>query len=381
MYDFLIVGCGFSGATLAERLANVLNKRVLVVDKRNHIAGNAYDCQDENGILVSKYGAHIFHTNSERIWNYISQFASFNGYVHRVDASIRGKLYALPLNLATFNKFFNLNLSAEEISTFLNSIRVPIANPANAEEAVVSKVGWELYEAFYKRYTLKQWGIDPRELDASVTDRLPIRLNDDTRYFTDRWQGMPNGGYTKLFSRMLASKNIHVLLNADYRDVVGNVRFDKMIFSGPIDMYFDYEYGRLPYRSIEFKCKTLDTERYQHMAVVNYPNEHDYTRCVEYKHFYNQAFPKTTVSWDFPCWNDDEPYYPVPSQMSRQLHTRYKMAAAKLKSVYFCGRLGTYQYYNMDQCIGQALHLFETQVAKKQKTMSHQKGALHESFA
>jgi UDP-galactopyranose mutase len=369
MYDFLIVGCGFSGATLAERIANVLGKRVLVVDTRNHIGGNAYDYRDENGILVSQYGAHIFHTNAERVWKYVTQFSDFNEYVHRVDASVGGKHYALPLNLGTFNSFFNRSLTAEELPSFLNTIREPIANPANAEEAVVSKVGWELYEAFYKQYTVKQWGIDPKFLDASVTERLPVRMNDDTRYFVDRWQGMPRDGYSKLFSRMLENKHIHVQLNADYRDVIEEVKFDKLIFSGPVDLFFDYEYGKLPYRSIEFKFQVLDTEWHQHQAVVNYPNDHPYTRCVEYKHFYRQVHQKTTVSWDFPCWNDDEPYYPVPSHMSRQLYQRYKMAAARLKSVYFCGRLGTYQYYNMDQCIGQALHLFETRLVPHRNTL------------
>lgn len=381
VYDFLIVGCGFTGATLGERIANALGGKVLIVDKRNHLGGNAYDYCDENGILVSKYGAHIFHTNSERIWSYVNRFAEFNNYVHHVDARVAGRDYALPLNLATINKFFGLSLRSDELPGFLESIREKITQPSNAEEAVVSKVGWQLYNAFYKQYTIKQWGIDPRALDVSVTERLPIRMNADTRYFSDRWQGMPIGGYTRMFERMLASKNISLLLGTDYRSVLGLVKFKKLIFTGPIDQFFDYQYGRLPYRSIEFRFQTFNTEYYQHVAVVNYPNEHEYTRCVEYKHFYNQHSPATTVSWDFPCWNDDEPYYPVPAQRNRQLYLRYKTEAAKLKSVFFCGRLGTYQYYNMDQCIGQALHLFETAIAKRKPEFVFRRTSQHKGIA
>jgi UDP-galactopyranose mutase len=372
MFDYLIIGAGFSGATLAERIASELDKKVLVVERRNHVGGNAYDYFDNDRILVSRYGAHIFHTNDERVWKYVNQFATFNNYVHTVDACIGDEFYSLPLNIDTINAFFHTNLSSVELPDFLANLRVPIKCPSNAEEAVVSQVGWELYEAFYRKYTLKQWGVAPKLLDASVTARLPVRLNNDKRYFSDRRQGVPVGGYTELFRKMLSHKNIVVLLDTDYRQILSDVRFNEMIFTGPIDLFFEYVHGKLPYRSIEFRFETIDREFYQHTAVVNYPNNHDYTRCVEYKYLNQQQHPRTSISRDYPCWNDDEPYYPVPTYENRLLYQRYKAEAEKLQSVYFCGRLGTYQYYNMDQCIKQALMLFENVVSKNavQKVVS-----------
>ncbi|MDP3014309.1 MAG: UDP-galactopyranose mutase [Candidatus Subteraquimicrobiales bacterium] len=367
-YDYLIVGCGFSGATLAERIARELDAKVLIIDRRDHIGGNAYDHLDENGILIGRYGAHIFHTSSEKVWNYISRFTEFNTYVHRVDACWQGNYYALPLNLATINSFFGKQMTAGELPAFLDSIRVHLDSPKNAEEAVISRVGWDLYEAFYRTYTKKQWGIDPKDLDASVTLRLPIRMNSDTRYFTDPWQGIPVGGFTKVFERMLNHKNIHLALNTDYKDAMQGVRYRKLVFTGPIDVFFDYAFGRLPYRSIEFRFETLPWEHVQHMGVVNYPNDYEFTRCVEYKWLYQQQHEKTTVSRDYPCWNDDEPYYPIPSPGSSELYLKYKELADRTADTYFCGRLGTYTYYNMDQCIAQALALFENRIATEART-------------
>lgn len=365
MYDFLIVGCGFTGAALAERIAAVLNKKVLIVEKRPHIGGNCYDYYDNSGVLVSKYGAHIFHTKDKNVWDYINKFTSFNDYVHMVDAKVGDSFYALPLNLNTINAFFNINLTSEEIPEFLSIKKVPINNPSNAEESVISQVGIELYEAFYKGYTLKQWGVEPKMLDASVTSRLPIRYNTDKRYFSDPWQGIPIGGYTKIFEKMLSHPNIEVLLNTDYNEIISTVKFNKLIFSGPIDLYFDHMFGKLPYRSINFQFETYDYEYYQHMGVVNFPNDFEYTRCTEYKYLNKQKHPKTTVSRDFPCWNDDEPYYPVPSPDSKIIYAKYKKEAEKLQNVIFGGRLGSYQYYNMDQCIGQALSIFKNKIADK----------------
>jgi UDP-galactopyranose mutase len=362
-FDYLIVGCGLTGATLAERIATGLDKKVLIIDKRPHIGGNAHDFHDDAGLLVSTYGAHIFHTNNERVWAYINRFADFNDYVHTVDAVVGGSTYSLPLNLDTLNSFFRVHLTPEQVPGFLAKRRVPIDLPANAEESVLSQVGWELYEAFYKNYTRKQWGIDPRLLDASVTSRLPIRTTADKRYFADRWQGIPRGGYTALVQKMLHHANIEVLLNMDYRKAAAEVRFGRLVFTGPIDLYFDFLHGRLPYRSIDFRFQTLDREYYQHTAVVNYPNDHDYTRCVEYKYLNQQHHARTTVSWDYPCWNDDEPYYPVPASANRLLFQRYRTEADRLSSVLFCGRLGSYQYLNMDQCIAQGLDVFEREIA------------------
>jgi len=367
MYDWLIVGCGLTGATLAERIASQLNERVLIIDKRSHVGGNTFDFYDDSGILVSKYGAHIFHTNSKEVWSYVTRFAKFNNYVHFVDAYVGGKYYALPINLDTINSFYQINLSIEELPAFIETKRVPIEHPANAEEAVIDKVGIELYEAFYKNYTRKQWGVDPKELDSSVTMRLPVRMNPDKRYFSDTWQGIPIGGYTKMVEKMLHHKNIDVILDLDHRRVAELVKFKKMIFTGSIDAFFDRQLGDLHYRSLEFKFETHHCDHSQHTGVVNYPNDFDYTRIVEYKYLNKQESPDTTISYEYPCWNDDEPYYPVPSAASRLLLEKYKETAAKLETVFFCGRLGTYQYYNMDQCIGQALHLFSTRIAKKEK--------------
>ncbi|MCX6136427.1 MAG: hypothetical protein NTV54_02905 [Ignavibacteriales bacterium] len=253
-------------------------------------------------------------------------------------------------------------MKSEELPSFLNSIRVQIPQPANAEEAVLSKIGVELYDAFYRNYTRKQWGMDPKDLDASVTMRLPIRMNDDRRYFTDPWQGIPKGGYTTLFDQMLRHKNIHLALNTDFKAVRNSVKYRKLIFTGPIDEYFDCVYGKLPYRSIEFRFEKLSQKYYQHMAVVNYPNEHEFTRCVEYKWLNGQHHDKTTISRDFPCWNDNEPYYPVPSIANKALFLKYKELADRTPNIFFCGRLGAYTYYNMDECVGQALDLFDKEI-------------------
>ncbi|MEW6054240.1 MAG: UDP-galactopyranose mutase [Nitrospirota bacterium] len=363
MYDFLIVGCGFSGSTLAERIASQLDKKVLIIDKRNHIGGNAYDHYDNNGVLISKYGPHIFHTNNKSVWNYISQFTEFNDYVHYVDAFVEGKFYALPLNINTINDFFKKKLSSKELPKFLNKIREPIVNPQNSEEAIVSKVGWDLYNAFYKNYTKKQWGIDPIQLDASVTLRLPIRMNNDKRYFTDKWQGLPKEGFTKIFQRMLDHHNIHILLNTDFRNIVNEVVFDKLVYTGTIDSFFNYYFGQLPYRSLNFQFERYAKEYHQHTGVINYPNNYEFTRIVEYKYLYKQEISNTTISKEYPCWNDDEPYYPVPSYENRARYKLYQQTADKLQNVYFCGRLGTYQYLNMDQCIAQALNLFENKLS------------------
>jgi UDP-galactopyranose mutase len=367
-YDYLIVGCGFSGATLAERIAQELDAKVLIIDRRDHIGGNSYDYLDENGILIGKYGAHIFHTPSVKVWNYISRFTEFNTYVHHVDAYWQGNYYPLPLNLVTINSFFGKQMTALELPAFLDSIRVYIDKPKNAEEAVISQVGWELYEAFYRTYTRKQWGVDPKDLDASVTSRLPIRMNSDTQYFADAWQGIPVEGFTKVFERMLKHKNIHLSLNTDYMDVMLRVPYRRLVFTGPIDSFFDYAIGRLPYRSIEFRFETHPRKHVQHLGVVNYPNDYEFTRCVEYKWLYQQRHDKTTVSRDYPCWNDDEPYYPVVSTRNNELYQKYKKLADRTPGTYFCGRLGTYRYYNMDQCIAQALDLFENRIAREART-------------
>jgi UDP-galactopyranose mutase len=358
VYDYLIVGAGFSGAVLAERLATQCDKRVLVCDKRNHVAGNAYDCYDEAGVLIHKYGPHIFHTNSEKIFHYLSQFTKWRPYEHRVIAQVDGKLLPFPINLDTVNRLYGLELTSEQLEQFLKDKAQNIPHPKTSEEAVVSKVGRELYEKFFMNYTRKQWGIDASQLDAAVAARVPARLDQDDRYFLDKFQFMPLHGYTKMFEAMLSHPNIHVVLGADYRDVREEVQAREVIFTGPVDEYFDYCYGKLPYRSIRFDFKSHEQEVFQPGAVVNYPNEHAYTRITEFKYLTGQKHPNTTVVYEYPT-DDGDPYYPVPRPENAERYRLYKALADKTPGVHFCGRLGTYRYYNMDQCVGQALALFD----------------------
>src|SRR5207247_650390 len=274
MFDYLIVGAGFAGSVLAERLASQAGKRVLIIDRRNHIGGNAYDHYNEDGILIHKYGPHIFHTNAERIFTYLSQFTRWRPYEHRVLAHVDGQLLPIPINRATVNQLYGLNLQTEaECEAFFASRAEPREHCHTSEDVVVSKVGRELYEKFFRGYTRKQWGLDPSELDAQVTARVPTRTNTDDRYFTDAYQVMPLHGYTRLFERMLAHPNIKIMLNVDYREVIGIIPYREMIFTGPIDQFFDYCYGKLPYRSLEFRHETVHQEQMLPVAVVNYPND------------------------------------------------------------------------------------------------------------
>jgi UDP-galactopyranose mutase len=356
-YDYLVVGAGNAGSVLAERLARGGDKKVLLVDKRPHIGGNAYDHYDEAGILVHRYGPHIFHTNSAEVFDYLSRFTSWRQYEHRVLASVDGHLVPMPINLDTINELFGMSLNALEVEEFLASLAEPVDHCRTSEDVVVGKVGRQLYEKFFRNYTRKQWGLDPSELDASVTARVPTRLNRDDRYFTDTYQAMPLHGYTRMFERMLAHPNIKVLLNADYREVEPLVPYREMIFTGPIDEYFDYRYGKLPYRSLEFRFETRDVEWAQPAPVVNYPNEHAYTRVTEFKYLTGQRHPKTSLVYEYPRPEGD-PYYPIPRPENAALFKRYKALADELPDVHFVGRLATYKYYNMDQVVAQALAVY-----------------------
>jgi UDP-galactopyranose mutase len=359
MFDYLIVGAGFAGSVLAERLASQMGKKVLIIDKRNHVGGNAYDCYNDDGILVHKYGPHIFHTNSERVIEYLSQFTQWRPYEHRVLAQVDGKLLPIPINRTTVNKLYDLNLQTEEeCQAFFDTLAEPREVCRTSEDVVVSKVGRELYEKFFRGYTRKQWGMDPSELDAQVTARIPTRTNTDDRYFTDAYQVMPLHGYTRMFEKMLAHPNIKIMVNTDYRDIMGLIPYREMIFTGPIDQFFDYCYGKLPYRSLEFRHETLDKEQHLPVAVVNYPNDHDYTRITEFKQLTGQAHPKTGVVYEYPR-SEGDPYYPIPKPECTALYNRYKLLADATPGVHFVGRLATYKYYNMDQVTAQALATFE----------------------
>ena len=354
MFDYLIVGAGFAGSVLAERLAAGSDKKVLICDKRPHIGGNAYDHYNEAGILVHKYGPHIFHTNARDVFEYLSRFTEWRPYQHRVRASVDGQIVPIPINLDTINSLYGLNLTAFEVEDFFRKVAEPCEEILTSEDVVVSKVGRELYEKFFRNYTRKQWGLDPSELDASVTSRVPTRTNRDDRYFTDTYQSMPLHGYTRMFERMLDHPNIKVLLNCDYREVEKDIPFREMIYTGPVDTYFDYCYGKLPYRSLEFKHETHEQAVFQSAPVVNYPNEQPYTRVTEFKYLTGQEHNRTSIVYEFPQAEGD-PYYPVPRKENAAIYAKYKALADQTAGVTFVGRLATYKYYNMDQIVAQAL--------------------------
>ena len=357
-YDFLIVGSGFAGSVAAEKLASKGNK-ILVVEKRSHIGGNAYDEYDKHGILVHRYGPHIFHTNSKKVFDYLSQFTDWRFYEHRVLAKLNGEFYPIPINRTTINKLYNKNFQTdEEVQRFLDSVKKNINQITNSEEKIVSQVGEDLFEKFFKHYTKKQWGIEAKELSPSVLGRIPIRTNTDDRYFTDKYQFMPKDGYTKMFERMLNNKNIDIVLNTDYKNILSDVKFDKMIYTGPIDYFFDYKFGKLPYRSLKFEWETIEKDKFQDVAVVNFVEpEPKFTRITEYKYLTGQKKDKTTISKEYSS-QIGEPYYPIPTNENQQLYLKYKKEAESLKNVFFCGRLAEYKYYNMDTVVEKILNLF-----------------------
>lgn len=352
-YDVLVVGAGFAGSVLAERLAAGSGKRVLLIDRRPHLGGNAYDHEDESGILIHKYGPHIFHTNSDQVFAYLSRFTDWRGYEHRVLASVDGKLVPLPINLDTIRMLYGADLQPEEMECFLAARREPVEHVRTSEDVVVSKIGRELYEKFFQGYTRKQWGLDPSELDASVAARIPTRTNHDDRYFTDKHQAMPAQGYTAMFQNMVKHPLIDVALETDYADVDAS-HYDELVYTGTVDSFFDYRYGRLPYRSLRFEFEHHKTPVYQPTGTVNYPNEFDYTRVTEFKHLTGQESDSTTICFEYPGAEGD-PYYPIPRPANAALYDRYRALADATENVHFVGRLATYKYYNMDQVVAQAL--------------------------
>jgi len=375
--DFLIIGAGFSGLVMAERLSNECGARCLIVEKRDHIGGNAQDEYDENGVLIHKYGPHYFRTNSPRIRDYLSQFTEWHPVDYRIFSHTEGRYWNFPINLNTFEQFLGRESTSEEFEAWLEAHRVPIENPVNSEEVIVSQVGWELYEKFFKNYTLKQWKKHPRELDASVCGRIPIRTNRDDRYLREEFQALPKAGYHRMFQQMLAaSLNVQVLLRTDYREIIGKIEHKHLIVTGPIDEYFDYCYGPLPYRSLRFENESFTAEQlcdggreriagkpgyYQPAMQVNYPNEEEYTRIVEIKHATGQTCTNTTIVREYPedYAAGKEAYYPNPNPETAALYQKYAEKASALPNVSFIGRLATYRYYNMDQVVGMALTEFD----------------------
>jgi UDP-galactopyranose mutase len=358
MYDWLIVGAGFAGSVLAERLASVRNESVLLVDRRPHVGGNAYDRCNDAGLLIHQYGPHIFHTNSSKVAEYLSRFTEWRPYEHRVLACVDAKLVPIPINLETVNKLYDLNLTSDELLSWFAARAEPVNEVRTSEDVVVSTVGRELYEKFFRGYTRKQWGVDPSDLDKSVTSRVPTRTNCDSRYFTDSFQAMPKRGYTAMFRSMLDHPNITLALGTDYKDVKDVGCFRRVIYTGPIDEFFDHRFGRLPYRSLRFKHVTLDKPNHQPVAVINYPQTEEYTRVTEYKHLTGQTHPMTALTYEYPSAEGD-PYYPIPRPQNQALFKSYQRLAASTSDVWFVGRLATYRYYNMDQIVGQALMTFE----------------------
>lgn len=354
MYDFLIVGAGFAGAVCAERLA-AAGRTCLVIDVRDHIGGNAYDRYDEHGVLVHPYGPHIFHTNSQRIFDYLSQFTEWRFYEHRVLAAARGQLVPLPINRITLNKLYALDLDEAGAQAFLEHVRQPRDPIRTSEDVVLNSVGPDLCDTFFRGYTRKQWGLDLSELSAGVAARIPTRSNDDDRYFTDRLQFMPKNGYTEMFAAMLASDRIDIRLSENYFEHRDTYQARHIIYTGPIDRFFDYRFGKLPYRSLAFDHRHMaDCERYQKTGTINYPNEHEYTRITEFKYLTGQAHPGTSIVLEYPRAEGD-PYYPIPRPENEELFKKYQALARDMDQVTFVGRLAQYRYYNMDQVVGAAL--------------------------
>ena len=362
-FDYLVVGAGFAGAVTAERLAAAGN-RVLVVERRDHIGGNAYDERDESGVLVHRYGPHIFHTNSDAVFAYLSRFTTWRAYEHRVLASVDGRLLPIPINRDTINAYYGLSLTEEQVEPFLATLAEPVDEVRTSEDVVVSRVGRELYEKFFRGYTRKQWGLDPSELDASVAARIPVRTNTDDRYFTDRFQAMPARGYTALFERMLDHPLITVLLGVDWRVLDGAVPYGEIVYTGPVDEFFRHRFDPLPYRSLDFEFETLDAEQVQPVGTVNYPNDHAYTRQTEFKHLTGQIHPSTTVVREYPR-GDGDPYYPIPRPETKAQYERYRALADDTPGVHFVGRLATYKYYNMDQVVAQSLATYARITGRK----------------
>ncbi|ADD01948.1 UDP-galactopyranose mutase [Thermoanaerobacter italicus Ab9] len=365
-YDYVVVGAGIAGITFAENIARRLNKKVLIIEKRNHIGGNCYDEYNENGVLIHKYGPHIFHTNNKKVWDYLSQFTEWNIYYHRVLGSIDGKFVPIPFNLNTLHELLPESsankLENHLIREFGYGSKVPVLELKHSTNKDLKFLADFIYEKVFLNYTTKQWGMRPEELDPEVTGRVPVYISCDNRYFQDRYQGIPKYGYTKMFEKMLDNKNIHLMLNTDYKEIIDEIKYDKMIYTGPIDYFFDYKHGKLPYRSLYFKFETYQLDQYQPVGTINYPNEYDFTRITEYKHMTGQNHEFTTIVKEYPkdCKSENDiPYYPIPQKENMEICNKYKNEAEKQKNILFVGRLAEYRYYNMDAVVERVLSFFE----------------------
>lgn len=366
---YLIVGAGFAGSVCARELAEA-GHTVHIVDKRPHIGGNAFDKLDEHGVLIHPYGPHIFHTNSKRVFEYLSRFTAWRFYEHRVLAKVGEQLVPIPINRTTINALYGLNLTEEQVPGYLDSVRVPKDTIKTSEDVVLNSVGHDLCDKFFRGYTRKQWGLDLSELSAGVAARIPTRTNDDDRYFSDTFQFMPNEGYTRMFERMLDHPNITVQLNTDYREARSGMPHAHVVYTGPIDAYFDHCHGKLPYRSLEFVHEHLQqAEPYQQIGTVNYPNDHAYTRITEFSHLTGQTCKGTSIVKELPTAEGD-PYYPIPRPENEALFKKYATMAEQAQGVTFVGRLAQYRYYNMDQIVAAALKTSEELKLKNQESLA-----------
>jgi UDP-galactopyranose mutase len=373
-FDTLVVGAGYAGSIMAERLATQCGHSVLVVDRRDHIAGNAYDYHDEHGVLVHRYGPHIFHTKTMHVVDYLSRFTDWRPYEHRVRAKVGDQLLPIPINRTTVNELYGLDLKTdEEVAAFYAERAEPIDYVRTSEDSVVSKVGRDLYEKFFRGYTRKQWQRDPSELHASVCARIPTRTNTDDRYFTDPHQKMPADGYTAMFERILDHPLIEVRLEVDFHEIENEVEYGHLVYTGPIDRFFDYEFGPLPYRSLEFELKnepTPDGGLVQPTGSINFPSiDVPWTRITEFRHLSGQEHDSSTLAVEYPR-SEGDPYYPIPNDETRALYKRYATRAAERPDVTFVGRLARYQYLDMDQVVGQALSVFDKLVESGRVTRS-----------
>jgi UDP-galactopyranose mutase len=373
-FDWIIVGAGFTGAVLAERIAAQNNQKALVVDRRIHIGGNAYDYYDDNHILIHKYGPHIFHTNDRKVWDYLSQFTKWRIYFHKVLTAVNGQKVPIPFNLNTlyalFPKEHAQKVEQRLIERFGYNLKVPILELLEVEDKDLKSLADFIYQKFFLSYTLKQWGMKPEDLDSSVTSRVPVLISKDNRYFQDIYQGIPQNGYSALFRKMLDHANIKLLLNTDYAEIVEDVKFNRMIYTGPIDAFFDYVHGELPYRSLNFEFIHHRQEYWQEVAQINYPNEFEFTRITEYKHLTGQSAPGTTITEEYSQAYEvgrNEPYYPIPNAENFEKLKLYRKEIDKLNgTVIFAGRLADYKYYNMDQAVQRALAIFEKKLFQSQ---------------
>jgi len=366
---YLVVGAGLAGSVMAERIATQLNKEVLVIDRRNHIAGNTYDYIDENGIRIHKYGPHIFHTNSEDVWNYLSQFTSFEPYYHQVLAVVEGMKIPIPFNINSIEMVFPKSIASRIIEHLLNEYdfgtKVPILKLMESSHKTLKELGDYVYRNIFLEYTKKQWGLKPIEIDKSVTSRVPVYISKDNRYFQDKYQGMPDYGYTSMVEKMLSNEKIRVELNTDFKDIDNKGYFENIIYSGCIDEYYDYKYGELGYRSLDFQIRNMNIQNFQEVSQVNYPNDYQFTRITEPKHFYRESDvinKKTILQFEYPMSfmrNKNEPYYPIPNDQNNSIYQKYKDFVGKESNITFIGRLADYKYYNMDQVIARALHTFK----------------------